>query len=126
MAKSNLNRLTLAQARAAASEARTDAVKEVKQISRHDGVKYPWIRSRTPVLLAIDDQGNRMRITEDFCEWTWRMGQVDQLIKDAGPTCAKIVIDSGVDFAETKEDLENTNYGVSYWSATVYSRDGFE
>lgn len=114
--------MTLSQTRVACKAARAECIRELKAIERDDRTQYRWIRSRQPMLIAIDSNGERMSITNDGIEFRWRMSQIDDLVRRAGPNCAKVNVDSGVNFAETREDLDNFNYGTLHWSVCVYDR----
>ena len=102
-------RLTLAQVRAAAKDARAECVRDIPR-------EFKWKRSRSPALLAIDASGNRLdRLMVD--SWNFRMSDVDRLMEY--PSVVEVCLDSGVDYAETKEELE-CDYGIEYWSVTIW------
>lgn len=106
-----MKRLTLAQVRAEAKDARADCVSNIDRC-------YKWKRSRAPALLAIDEHGERLdRLMVD--SWNFRMADVDRLIED--PTVFGVFLDSGVDFAETKMELE-CDYGIEHWSVEIWKR----
>lgn len=106
---------TLAQAIQACTDARNEALEEIR---RNVGFyERRWLRSREPRLIPLDVNGNRLDDV-NFVTWRRRMSDIKTLRKING--CVEIIVDSGIDYASTRDDLENFNYDTEFWQATVW------
>lgn len=93
----------------------------IDEINSHQELrKDRWRVDRSPCLYALDAQGERLN-DGDWCAWTRRKSDVEELLR-RHPDAHQIIVDGGIDVAENKELYESSNYEPQFWQATIWKR----
>lgn len=99
-------------------EARDEVMRDARRDPQLCNLR--WRVSRSPLLFAIDANGQRLN--DCGSNWHGRKSEVEALLARY-PDAVEVLVDSGINFAESKVAYEGSDYWPQFWQATVWRRD---